>query len=501
MNEDSVDKLMERYRDAEKRILEVLNHPAHSDKTQDYIKRLNFAVNRALGEVLMANGHFLDRDLKGEQEASRERTLRLLKDEPKTLTNAKVKSFLEQKGVEYRRSSIVLGTAVELSKGAQQAGIELQRRIKGIVRDLTKEGRDGVYSVADALRREFAENGLLHVTYKNGAKAELGAYSRMLARTAITETRNLSTIGATLEHGHDLVYWHAVDSPCPICARYRDKVYSISGDDKRFPYLFDTLLHPGFFTVHPNDRCSLVPWIEKLHSKAEVEQMAKQSVIPAGDPRSDRERKAYARAQAYNRQIYLEKKEYDAMKSALGEDMPYKTLGGFRRAKRADAETYAEVRREYLSLTKSDRSGIIKINQEKVDAAVRSIPDVSLHLSPVYNPRLRVQGKTTLSVDKLGRCKLVKIEIGDQTKDTEKELVDTILHEELEARIALKAYTGTTGNHDDALERLLIPKIRRYSDKDLLKLSQDQSPYSKTHQIIKAIIKDYFELGDKNGGS
>lgn len=37
------------------------------------------------------------------------------------------------------------------------------------------------------------------------------------------------------------------------------------------------------------------------------------------------------------------------MKTVLGKDMPYKTLGGFRIAKRADSKTYEAIRKEYLN--------------------------------------------------------------------------------------------------------------------------------------------------------
>lgn len=78
--------------------------------------------------------------------------------------------------------------------------------------------------------------------------------------------------------------------------------------------------------------------------------MIKRSVIPKDksvDLRSERERKAYAAAQAFNRQVYTELQEFTRMKEVLGRDMPYKTLGGFRRAKRRDSQGYIKVRELY----------------------------------------------------------------------------------------------------------------------------------------------------------
>lgn len=299
-------ELAERYKSASLKILKVIEHPL-TESTKDYIKRLNHAVALAVLELEKVNKKFLTKDIEQERKESYDLTMKLLKDEPPVLSNRKLKGFLQDKGVEFDRQGIVLSAAVALSKGAVEAGKYAQSRIKQVVKDLDKQGKGSVYGVAEALRNEFAESGLLNITYSNGVKQDITAYSMMLARTALTETSNLSVIGATLEHGHDLVYWHAVDNPCPICARYRDKVYSISGEDKRFPYLFDTMLDKGYFTVHPNDRCSLVPWIEKFYTGEEVKDIQQKSVIPKGDPRTEREKKAYAEAQAYNRKILIEK--------------------------------------------------------------------------------------------------------------------------------------------------------------------------------------------------
>lgn len=60
---------------------------------------------------------------------------------------------------------------------------------------------------------------------------------------------------------------------------------------------------------------------------------------------------------------------------------------------------------------------------------------------PTYSPRLGTYGKTTVIVDKDGRIKVSKMLIGKQKNSSKQELIDTLIHEELEARILLNKHS------------------------------------------------------------
>lgn len=86
---------------------------------------------------------------------------------------------------------------------------------------------------------------------------------------------------------------------------------------------------------------------------------------------------------------------------------------------------------------------------------------------PQYNARIRSPGKTTFLVYSWGEVKGVKkIEIGKQYRDTEESLIDTILHEELEARLTL---------------RFGAAQILQWGDEEV-------------HHRIDSIIKRYFRM-------
>ena len=67
------------------------------------------------------------------------------------------------------------------------------------------------------------------------------------------------------------------------------------------------------------------------------------------------------------------------------------------------------------------------------------------------------------------KTEILKIEIGKQNKDTKECLIDSIIHEQLEAEIMLKSYSDS-----------FYSELHKASDK-------------KRHEYIKKKIKEYFE--------
>ena len=96
---------------------------------------------------------------------------------------------------------------------------------------------------------------------------------------------------------------------------------------------------------HPNCRHEFIPWHEEIEDPADVEKAIKDSRIQYDekgelvDVRHQRDIEGYAQWQAGNRQLNREYLEYERMKEhykKIGKEPPYKTLGSFRRASRAD---------------------------------------------------------------------------------------------------------------------------------------------------------------------
>ena len=111
-------------------------------------------------------------------------------------------------------------------------------------------------------------------------------------------------------------------------------------------------------------------------------------------------------------------------------------------------------------------------SQERIDSLIEhDLNGVRFTAELKYNPRIRDNGKTTIREYSDGTVKeIVKIEIGKQDKSSAEFLEDTILHEELEARIAIRSKYS---------ER--YKKIYNSNDVD-------------RHRYINKLIKKYFKI-------
>ena len=130
---------------------------------------------------------------------------------------------------------------------------------------------------------------------------------------------------------------------CPYCKKYEGKVYSISGNDKRFPALYKTALQHGYNIMHPNCRHEFIPFVESMQTAEQLEQIVKDSNHFEQLSKNDKVFKTYNQNQATLRQWRSEMNEYNKLKDQYGNDMPYTSLGGFRRGRRANSETYKKL--------------------------------------------------------------------------------------------------------------------------------------------------------------
>lgn len=100
----------------------------------------------------------------------------------------------------------------------------------------------------------FIKDGKEQISIKNKSY-QLDKYAEMVARSTTREATNRGTLNQLTNLGYDLVQmsWH--NSPCPICAQYEGRIYSISGNDSRFPpleFAYSSINSGGHANVHPN---------------------------------------------------------------------------------------------------------------------------------------------------------------------------------------------------------------------------------------------------------
>lgn len=271
-----------------------------------------------------------------------------------------------------------------------------------------------VGNVKDVIQETLAkENGSMIITYNNGARMPLSAYAQMLARTSRIETANTGSFDRCKELGLDLVRCTKVPGCCPYCFKYEDKVYSISGRDTRFPSLYDTALQNGYNIMHPNCRHEFLPWHESFSGgEEELKKIIEESNHFENLDKNDKLFKLYNADQAFKRQLIKESKEFHYLKNTMGEQMPYQTLGGFRRASRSGSPQYEMVHKRNVDNNQFNRwKGVV--GEENMPKTLAEFQDLKynkgvefekLHAFKDYrqdNPETKIDFKQYSVVEKI----------------------------------------------------------------------------------------------------
>ena len=335
----------------------------------------------------------------------------------------------------------------------------LNSKVDGIIKDLAKENKDTVYNVQQAILKEYQENGLFTVEYSNGAKQPIHAYAAMVARSARIESTNIGAIGRALQSGTDYVKMTEVSQCCKLCGAYQGKVYCISGKDKRFPSLFDTVLKRKYALPHPNCRHEFVAWYIDMEDEADVKKAIEKSKIlydkkgELVDVRFQKDVKGYAEWQSGNRQRNEEFKQYEAMKAyyeSRGEEVPYKTLAGFRRAKRANSKEYKEVKKIITKpikisekpLTKWELSGKLGESENpnaEVDCAVNW---KQIKTKKHHDNLIKATDNKKVAIS-LGRIERIMLKHRDGTEHEDLYMIDARTGVVIDANITSKDLLGT----------------------------------------------------------
>ncbi len=335
----SVREFTEYYKQVERNITELLTKDCGASTSGELNTQLKNALQAAMSYLSGVNREYTKTELPRAFEEGR-------KGIPKSpaLSMSEAAIILKKQGYRYTGNAFSRNTYIELQSAVKSAGKGFLTRVNKTIEGLRKEGKDSVYNVQEAVKKDLEENGLLTVKYANGAKQPLSAYAAMAARSARIESVNIGAIGRALQAGTDYVKMTTMPQCCQFCGAYQGKVYCISGKDNRFPALFKTVLKSGYALPHPNCRHEFIPWFPEIEAPEDVEKAIKDSRIRYNadgslkDVRYQRDIEAYAAWQAGNRQLNAELLEYRKMQAHYKGrgDIPYKSLASFRRARRAN---------------------------------------------------------------------------------------------------------------------------------------------------------------------
>lgn len=137
-----------------------------------------------------------------------------------------------------------------LLRASQQVNITEEALNKSVVEGFNE--KKSIYGakkkVQQALLKDALDKKYITVVDKNGQPInyKMTSYSELVARTKLTEMQSSGTVNLSLSVGNDLIQVSSHNTLTPYDAQFEGKIFSISGEDKRFPPVTDL---PPF---HPN---------------------------------------------------------------------------------------------------------------------------------------------------------------------------------------------------------------------------------------------------------
>ena len=221
--------------------------------------------------------------------------------------------------------------------GLRQTGVKMASG--GTVDDMRKH-----------LVKDLQDNGFMTVQYgagKNVRQVPVDVYAAMVARSTTREAGNAARLNQLTANGYDLVKITEHYPTCEVCAIHQGRVYSISGNDRRFPPL--SRAFGQYKNIHPNCRHSAHAWIESLQTQEEIADAIRQSNRPFKDSRSAQEIARYNAQQDKNRRARETLYQYERYKARLGNDAP-KSFQAFARIKRHGGDSWGILQAQYRGM-------------------------------------------------------------------------------------------------------------------------------------------------------
>lgn len=251
--------------------------------------------------------------------------------------------------------NILQDTTADMSAAYATASALLIKNIDKVLNKVQQEIADGIMygntrrKTVKRVYDTFLENGITCFKTVDGKELPLDFYAETLVRTKTSTARIKAHSETYKEAGVNLMEVVGASDPCPICGAYHNKVFSTDGQDERFPHV-DV---ENIFPLHPNCRCSVLPYVIEYEEEEDIQNKINDSknFDPKKDDRTEEQKKAYKDMQDARRKARQEMKDYDKIKSVLGNDAP-KTLGAYRRMKREKSKGYIKLQSKMRELNK-----------------------------------------------------------------------------------------------------------------------------------------------------
>ncbi|MDW0113774.1 minor capsid protein [Sporosarcina saromensis] len=231
--------------------------------------------------------------------------------------------------------------------------MDVKQRIESIIQRANQSSLVEGLTRREATKRAVAEvtdKGITGIITKNGANVPVEKYLSGAIHFHQRKAHVDGSINRMIENGQDLLYVNSVGITCSMCAQYQGRVYSISGQDKRFPPL---LQRPPY---HAHCVHSAYPWNIEYQDEADINKMLIVSNRPFVDNRTDHAIKKYNETQREKSKKNDTRKQWIRYKSRMP-DLP--DLRTFASHKARNTQTYRDWMEDYrtLGVTFKERDG------------------------------------------------------------------------------------------------------------------------------------------------
>jgi len=229
-----------------------------------------------------------------------------------------------------------------ITRAKADAKVKISRVVERVREDLSKGLIKGTLNkvMSRRLTKMFVEEGITGFVTSDNKNIRVEKYAATVVRTKLREANTQGNVNRYKEADVNLVKISSHHPSCGKCARYAGKVVSLTGEHKGFMSVKDIPLPP----FHPNCRHTTAPYVIEYKTEEEIQQAKNdwKSFQPNQEVRTAAQQNAYKKEQDIRRKANDEQKQYEKYKAVLGDKAP-KTIGAFRRIKRAGGKSYKEL--------------------------------------------------------------------------------------------------------------------------------------------------------------
>lgn len=341
-----IEKLIEIYKEAEQRLIKTIAEKEIKGNVTSFYEEMLKQVQQEILKLQIYNTQWATDITKQLYEQAYKEAIKVLEINIDSLTQ------LHKEAIELIAENIINS----LNEATSLVGRQIEDKIREIGLNSTANKfatGNTIKQMQKELVNSLIDEGLTGIKDKLGRNTLISVYAETLARSIVAETQNTCIKNTMKEHDKDLVKMSKHYTACPVCVPYEGRVYSLSGKDTRFPSI-NTVpgFKAGYNNIHPRCRHRITPYIEKYNN---IETDIKESNKPFKVPKEkEASINKYYEEQKKKAKLRANKKQYEQIKIALGNDAP-KSFQGFLKMKNAkNQENYNDLKERFKKVKNAE---------------------------------------------------------------------------------------------------------------------------------------------------